>query len=358
MKRIVALALAAIMVLSLVACGNKMTEQPATTPAPSTSTEQQPSTTPEPGTTEPASTEPTAPSSPYLIQLVGASSGGTYFLAMNGFAQLMNDKVPQWFKASAQSTAGGLEILRLLESGDADFGIGQSGVALTAIEGTYGDGNQPKFENLTSVTYMYPQVMQVIASNASGVTDFTQFATLSFCAGASGSATEQNTKDMYRVLGMEYNNKMQYTSEAQSAELMKNNQADGGNMIGPVGSAAMTDLMSTGKFHLVSFTDEQLDKILEVSPGFYKFTIPAGSYANQDEDAQTFALANWLYCRKDMDDDEVYTFVKTLYENLDDVHAIHSVLEKNFSLENSQSGMTVPMHPGAERYYKEAGVLK
>ena len=59
-----------------------------------------------------------------------------------------------------------------------------------------------------------------------------------------------------------------------------------------------------------------------------------------------------------MDDDEVYTFVKTLYENLDDVHAIHSVLEKNFSLENSQSGMTVPMHPGAERYYKEAGVLK
>ena len=352
MKKLTAIVLALVMVLSLAACGSKQeTSTPAPTQPATTNTE--PTTTP-----EPASTELTPPNSPYLIQLVGASSGGTFFLAMNGFAQLMNDKAPEWFQASAQSTAGGMEILRLLESDDADFGMGQAGVAKSAIDGTYGDGNQPKLENLASVTYMYPQVMQMIASNASGVEDFTQFADKTFCAGASGSATEQNTKDIYRVLGMEYNSKMQYTSESQSADLMKNGQADGGNMVGPVGSAAMTDLMSTGKFHLVGFTDEQIAELLKISPAFYEFTVPANSYANQPEPVKTFAVANWLYCSKDLDEDEVYTFVKTLYENLDDVHAIHNVLNENFSLENSQDGMTVPMHPGAERYYKEVGILK
>ena len=346
MKKILALALALSMSLSLVACGGSK--------APAASA---PAASP-PAASAPADTGVEAPKSPYLIQLVGASSGGTFFLVMNGFAQIMNDKVPEWFKASAQSTNGGFEILRLLESGDADFGMNQAGSAKSAVDGTYGDGNQPKFENLASVTYMYPMVMQMMASNASGVEDFTDFTGKSFCAGASGSSTEVNTQDIYAALGMEYSDKMQYTSESQSVELMKNGQADGGNFAGPLGSAAMTELYSTGKYHLIDFTDEQLDAICARNPAYYKFTVPAGTYANQPEDIHTFAVANYLYVRADMDEDAVYTFVKTLYENLDDVKGVHSVLADNFSIDSCTDGMTVPLHPGAERYYKEVGAIK
>lgn len=353
MKRIVALAIAAAMALSLVACGNNNTPS-NNNPSPSTSNPA-PST---PDVSTPGSSDPTPPASPYLVQFVGATSGGTFFLVMNGFAQLVNDKLPDWFKGSAQSTAGGLEILRLLENGDADFGIGQAGVALSAIEGTYGEGNQPKFTNISSVTYMYPQVMQVMASNSSDITDFTQFAGQSFCAGAAGSATEVNTQDMYAACGIEYSNQMQYTSETQSVELMKNNQAVGGNYMGPLGSAAMTELYSTGNYHLVPFTDEQLDAILAIDPSYYRFIIPAGTYANQDEDIQTFAVANFTFARTDMDEDAVYMFTKMLYENIEDTRALHSVLVDNFALENCISGMTVPLHPGAERYYKEVGAIK
>lgn len=351
MNKLLAMALSLAMVMSMAACGAKE-ETPAAPVASAT-----PPTASAAAST-PADSGPKAPSSPYLIQLVGASSGGTYFLIMNGFAQMMNDKLPDWFKSSAQSTAGGLEILRLLESGDSDFGMGQAGVAKTAIDGTYGDGNQPKFTNISSVTYMYPNVMQIAVHNNSGITDFTQFAGKSFCAGAAGSATEVNTQDMYAACGIEYSDKMQYTSESQSVELMKNGQADGANLIAAIGAASVTELYSTGDYHLISFTDEQLDAICAKNPAYYRFTIPAGTYANQNEDIKTFAVANYLYCRTDMDEDAVYMFLKTLYENLEETQSIHNVLTTNFKLENCTDGMAVPLHPGAERYYKEVGALK
>ena len=342
MKKVLSIILVLAMVLSLAACG----DAGSTTAAPNNNATQE------------AGKDPAAPSSPYMIQLVGATSGGTFFLVMNGFADMMNNKLPNWFKASAQSTSGGLEILRLLESGESDFGMGQAGVARTAIDGTYGSGNETKFVNLASVTYMYPNVMQVAVANDSGITDFTQFAGKSFCAGASGSATETNTKHMYAACGIEYSDKMQFTSESQSVELMKNKQADGANLIAAIGAASVTELYSTGKYHLLSFTDAQLDEILKQNPAYYKFTIPAGTYANQNEDIKTFAVANYLYVRKDFDEDAVYMFVKTLYENLAETQKIHSVLGTNFKLENCTDGATVDFHPGAIRYYKEVGAWK
>lgn len=349
MKKVLALVLAMAMVFSLCACGGNT---PASTPAASTAA-------PAPaGSTAAPSGDPAAPSNPYLIQLVGATSGGTYFLVMNGFADMLNSKLPNWFKASAQSTSGGLEILRLLESGDADFGMGQAGVARTAVDGTYGDGNQPKFTNLASVTFMYPNVMQIAVANDSGITDFTQFEGKSFCAGASGSATETNTQHMYAACGIKYSDKMQFTSEAQSVELMKNGQADGANLIAAIGAASVTELYSTGKYHLLSFTDAQLDEILKQNPAYYKFTIPAGTYANQNEDIKTFAVANYLYVRKDFDEDAVYMFTKCFYENLAETQAIHKVLGTNFKPENATDGATVDFHPGAIRYYKEVGAWK
>ena len=75
-----------------------------------------------------------APSSPYTVQICGATSGGTYFLIANGLCQLMKDTMPEWFRASAQSTGGTPENIRLMESGETDFAFGQAGVVKTALE--------------------------------------------------------------------------------------------------------------------------------------------------------------------------------------------------------------------------------
>ena len=335
-KKILALFLALVMTMSLVACGSK-SDTPSTDGA-QTATDG-------------------APASPYTIQICGATSGGTYFLIANGLCQLLNDKAPEWFKASAQSTAGTPENIRLMQEGDTDFAFGQAGVVKQALEGQ-GAFEGETFDNISSVTYVYPNVMQVAVSNKSGVNSFADFKGKTFCAGASGSATEINTRDMFAACGISYSDSnIEYTSESQSVELMQNGQADGANLIAAVGAASVTELYSTGDYHLLSFSDEELDAICSYSDAYYKYTIPAGTYANQDEDIHTFAVANYIFCRSDMDEDAVYNFVKTIYENLDQVYEIHSICANNIALENCTNGMTAPLHPGAEKYYKEVGAI-
>ena len=335
-KKILALFLALVMTMSLVACGSK-------SDTPSTDGDQ--------------TATDGAPASPYTIQICGATSGGTYFLIANGLCQLLNDKAPEWFKASAQSTAGTPENIRLMQEGETDFAFGQAGVVKQALDGQ-GAFEGETFDNISSVTYVYPNVMQVAVSNKSGVNSFADFKGKTFCAGASGSATEINTRDMFTACGISYSDSnIEYTSESQSVELMQNGQADGANLIAAVGAASVTELYSTGDYHLLSFSDEELDAICSYSDAYYKYTIPAGTYANQDEDIHTFAVANYIFCRSDMDEDAVYNFVKTIYENLDQVYEIHSICANNIALENCTNGMTAPLHPGAEKYYKEVGAI-
>ena len=94
-----------------------------------------------------------------------------------------------------------------------------------------------------------------------------------------------------------------------------------------------------------------------MSDSYFRYTIPAGTYANQNEDIHTFAIANYIFCRADLEEDVVYQFVKCMYDNLSSVEEIHSIIKGNVALENVTYGMTAPMHPGAEKYFKEVGAL-
>lgn len=351
-KRMFALVLCLLMSFSLVACGNSTGTSAVSTSSGSTSSGSSSSSS-----SSSSASGLVAPSSPSTIQICGATSGGTYFLIANGLAQLLNDTEPGWFSTSAQSTGGTPDNLRLMQDGETDFAFGQAGVAKQAVDGVDPFKGQT-FDNIASVTYVYPNVMQVAVTDKSGVKTFADMKGKTFCAGASGSATELNTRDMFSAAGLTYDDSsIEYTSESQSVDLMKNGQADGANLIAAIGAASVTELYATGGYHLLSFSDDELNKILAGNPAYFKYTIPAGTYENQKEDIQTFAVANYIFCRKDLPEDLVYMFTKTIYENLDKVYDIHSAC-KSIAPENCQNGLTVPLHAGAEKYYKEIGAIK
>ncbi|QNB44939.1 TAXI family TRAP transporter solute-binding subunit [Thermanaerosceptrum fracticalcis] len=296
---------------------------------------------------------------PAMIQICGATSGGTYFLLANAIAQMLNTKYPNDFKASAQSTAGTPVIVRLLENKEADFGFGQAGIAKDALDGK--GGFDKKYSNLASVTYMYPNVMQIPVRKDSGIKSFADFKGKSFAVGASGSATELNSRDMAKIYGLDYLEKKdfkpEFASEAQAVELMKNRQADGANLIAGIGAASVMDLMSSGKYELLSFPDDKIAELQKMNPAYFKYVIPANTYPNQPEPVQTFAVANYIFVRKDLPEDLVYKFTKALYENQADLVAAHKAA-KEMKKENAVNGLTVPLHPGAEKYLKEIGAIK
>jgi len=277
-------------------------------------------------------------------------------LLANAIAQTLNTNAGDWFKASAQSTGGTPANIRLMEDKETDFAFGQSGVAQQAMDGV--DPFDKKYTNFASVTYVYPNVMQIAVRKDAKITSFADFKGKTFCAGASGSATELNTRDMFDATGLKYEETtIEYTSETQSADLMKNRQAQGANLIAALGAAAMTDLMSSGDCEIYSFSDEELKAICALNPAYFEFTVPAGTYPNQDKDVKTFAVANYIFCRADLSDELVYQFTKAIYENVVALRAAHKAAN-DITPENCTSGITVPLHPGAERYYKEIGALK
>jgi len=296
---------------------------------------------------------------PALIQICGATSGGTYFLLANAIAQMLNTRMPETFRASAQSTAGTPVNMRLLETGEAEFAFGQAGIARNALDGV--GGFEQQFTNISSVTYVFPNVMQIIVARDANIRTFADLRGQSFAVGASGSATEMNSRDLAQVYGLDYLSRRdftpQFTSEAQSVELLQNRQAVGANMISGLGSATATELMSSGRFEFLQFSDETVAALMEINPAYFPYIIPANTFANQPEPVHTFAVANFIFARKDLPDNLVYDFVRAVYENVEDLILVHHVAS-NIKKENAVNGLTVPLHPGAERFFREIGAIE
>lgn len=298
----------------------------------------------------------TAGDMPEYATIAGATSGGTFFLLANAFAQLLNENIAG-ISASAESTPGSPVILELLNNGDGELGIAQAGVADEAYHGK-GQFEGNPLENISQVTYLYPNVMQMVVRKDAGVESVADLEGKTVAVGASGSATELNSKDLITAAGIDYPDGItaEYTSETQSVDLLRNRQADAANMIASLGSASMLDIMSTGDFEILPIEPEIVEKLQsEVNPAYYEFTIPANTYPNQPEPVQTFAVANWLHARTDVSEYFVYETLSILYDNLDFMIETHQVTE-NIKLEDALNGQTIPLHPGAIKFYEDNGI--
>ena len=102
--------------------------------------------------------------------------------------------------------------------------------------------------------------------------------------------------------------------------------------------------------------DEAIDALCEMNPAYFEYVIEAGTYANQDEDIKTVAVANYIYCRADLDDTTVQVFLDAIFSNIDELALAHSAVE-NITADTAVSGLTVPLHPAAEAYYKAVGII-
>lgn len=292
------------------------------------------------------------------IQIVGATSGGTYFAIANGLSTILMSKIPG-LTCSAQSSAGTPQMLDIVCRGEAEFCIGQSGVAYDAFNGI-GRFEGRKLDNFRSVSYFYPNVMHLIVHK--DIKSLQDLKGKRVSVGAAGSATEVNSYDLFcRVLGMDYRDRKdmipEYTSGSQAVDLLRNRQVVAHNGIAGLGAATVIDPISTGEFKILAIPKEVVDKLHEIHPSYERYVIPGGYYPNHPDPIETFAVANWMYCRADLPEEAVYTIVKTIYENIDEVRKVHAAI-KDLKLEDALYAMTVPLHPGAEKYYREKGLIK
>lgn len=290
------------------------------------------------------------------INIVTATTGGVYYPLGIAIAQLFNQNI-SGIKAISVATAGTAKNVQLMQEKSAEVAFVQNGVAYYAFNGTEMFKDKPmKF--LRGITNLYPNVMHIVVAANSNIKTINDLEGKKIVPGSIGSATEIDSKEILELYGLNFKDmKSEYLGYSEAAEALKDGRVDGIIIAGGLPTSAVLDVAASLKIRILSMEPVMIGKLQETMPWYFAITIPKGTYMGQLEDVKTVAVANWLVCRDDLNNELVYNMTKTLYENQKDLVAAHSAA-KDMRIQDALKGMTVPLHPGAERYYKEKGIVK
>jgi TRAP transporter TAXI family solute receptor len=290
----------------------------------------------------------------FVTVLTGGTSGVYYPLGV-ALSKIYAEKIPN-IRPSVQATKASVENLNLLQQGKGEIAFTLGDSLALAWEGNEEAGFRSKLTKLRGVAAIYPNFIQIVASKDSGIKTLADLKGKRLSVGAPKSGTEINTRAILQGAGMSYKDlgKVEYLPFNESVELMKNRQLDATLQSAGLGVSSLKDLATSIDIVVVEIPPAVVDK---VGAPYVKATIPANTYTGQTEPVQAAAVINYLVTRSDLKDDLVYQMTKAVFDNLPELQAAHSAA-KDIKLEEALKGMPVPVHPGAERYFKEKGVAK
>ena len=297
--------------------------------------------------------------------LATATVGGTYYPVGVALATLTKVKLePEGGPTlSAISSAGSVENIKLLREGQVRFALLQGLYGVWARDGSGGlvaEGPQPY---LRSVTTLWPNIEHWVVRKEFAPTgtaaDFTALKGRRLSIGARNSGTEGSGRALLSSLGYEPDADFNLVNQGyeSSADGLQNGTLDAANLpAGPPVAAVTRVLAALGdRLSILSFTDEQLIQANTPRALWARYVIPAGTYPGQDTPIKTLGQPNFLAVHKDVSDDDVYRIVETTYANLGFLQAIHKATS-DMSLDTALSGLPLPLHPGAARFYRDAGL--
>lgn len=225
-----------------------------------------------------------------------------------------------------------------------------SDVVTNAVEGTE-DFKEP-ITNIQQVAVLYPNVIQIVASEKSGIKNIEDLKGKRIAVGDQGSGTEVNARTLLEGFGITYDDvKVDYLGFADAADAMKAGKIEAAFFSSGLPNSSLLELEQGIKLQLVTINQDKLKQIIENKPYFKTFEIPAGTYGN-DAAIPTTAVMNALLIRSDISEEDGYKLTKALFENLDGLKNAHQAAN-DISLETAQEGMVAPIHPGAKKYYEE-----
>lgn len=291
----------------------------------------------------------------YFITVATGPTSGLYYPIGGAFSNVIKNSIG--YKSSAQSTGASVENINLILESKADLAITMSDSIAQAYEGTGAFEDKEPQSNLRALTGLYPNYVQLVTTDKSGIKSFQDLKGKKVGIGAPNSGVELNARMMFEAHDMTYeDSKVDYLNYGESIDQMKNGLIDAAFVTSGIPNATIMELGTTNDIVIVPIEGEGADNLIEKYPFFVKEIIPADTY-DTGEDVNTVTVRNIMIIRDDLPEDVVYEITKGIFENIEDIQASHNTAQKHISLENSQIGVGIPFHPGAERYYKEMGII-
>ncbi len=287
------------------------------------------------------------------IFLATGSETGTYYSFGIALGQVLKDKIGQEF--GVQSTGASKANIQLVADGDVSMAIVQNDVMDYAYNGTNTFAEEGAIQGFSAVATLYAEVIQIVAKP--GITSVADLKGMTVSVGDAGSGTEFNAAQIFEAYGMTFDDiNKQSLGFTDSADKFKDGQLDAFFVTAGAPTTCITDLATSNDFVILSIGETEM-QYLKDNYGYYTdYTLTAGTYDKQTEDVNTVAVKATLIAADTLSEETVYNVTKGIFENIDAIKATHAK-GAELSADSAVQGVSVPFHPGAEKYFKEIGKL-
>ena len=289
-----------------------------------------------------------------FINILTGGTSGVYYPLGVALSKVYSNNI-SGLRIQVQSTKASVENLNLLQKGRGEIAFALGDSVKLAWEGNKEAGFRRKLDKLRAVAAIYPNYVQIVASRDSNISRLEDLKGARVSVGAPKSGTELNARAIFDLAGLTYSDlrKTEYLPFSESVELIKNRQIDATLQSAGLGVASIRDLASSIDITLVPIPNSFADKL---GPPYSAAEIPANTYKGQLQAVETLAVKNVLVTHSGVDEDIIYEMTKQLFENLPALVAAHKAAA-GIKKEGALKGLPIPLHPGAERYYKDVGLL-
>lgn len=308
-----------------------------------------------------------------FFAIATGGTSGTYYPLGGALAQALSSTIEE-LEVTAQTGNASVANCNLIANHEVESAFIQNDVAYWAYTGTGVFEGKPPVTNIRTIASLYPEVFQFVATKSSGIASFADFKGKRVSPGDRGSGTESDFKSMMQIFGMKYEDfaSVDYISLTNAVERMKDGQLDVVFFTGGYPTSGILDLGNAVELNYISLSDDERAKVKAALPYVIEMVIPAKTYPKQEADVKTLSvIAQWVVDEK-VSEELVYKVTKALWEKLEikqgsnagqkksgaDFMAEVHAKGKEVKLETALSGNAIPLHPGAEKYYKEIGAIK
>ncbi len=284
---------------------------------------------------------------------------GVYYPTGGAICRLVNkDRKTHGFRCAVESTGGSVYNINTIKAGELEFGVAQSDWQYHAYNGTSKFADNP-FPEVRAVMSVHPEPFTLLVRGDSGITGFEELAGKRVNVGNPGSGQRATMEVVMDAFGIGMDD-LALATEYKGSEMAK--QLCDGNidaMIYTVGhpAAAIKEATTTCDVQLVDVVGAPIDQLVADNAFYRVATIPGGTYAGNDGDTTTFGVGATFVTSADVSEDLVYTVAKAVMANIDDFRQLHPAFAALEPAQMVKDGLSAPLHPGAEKAYKELGLI-
>lgn len=295
-------------------------------------------------------------------QFISIGTGGitgVYYPTGGAICRLVNrDRKEHGIRCAVESTGGSVYNINTIKAGELEFGVAQSDWQYHAFHGTSKFEDNP-FPEIRAMFSVHPEPFTLLVRGDSGITSFEELAGKRVNVGNPGSGQRATMEVVMAAFGMGMDD-FALATEYKGSEMAT--QICDGNidaMIYTIGhpAAAIKEATTTCDVKLISVTGAPIEALIADNPYYRVATIPGGMYTGSDADTTTFGVGATFVTSANVSDDVAYIVAKAVLSNLDDFRNLHPAFANLDAAQMVRDGLSAPLHPGAERAYKELGLM-